>query len=221
MAETLLVGVTHLVAQISVGTETWTNGIYIKATDDTHLSDSDSPVGAFHDFMVSNTSNDGFVESITGYAVYQRKEGEVNVEHPPIFQNNYHTSGARNAAYGGSGPHGDPLPKDVVIYVKLGTSGGRSGKMFIRNNLWEAEVISLQGGVWQFHPEDDRFTQARFITTVDDNLAPFMTGGSAIADHQWVVPHLLFVKEVDTRAAYTSVVASAAAIRPTWNRAHR
>lgn len=221
MAEVLVPNVWKLVAQMVNGTETWTNSIHIKKTADAPLDDTEAPVLDFAALMVQNVSNNAFVETITGYPTYQRKKGETNVEHPPLFIKTIHTAGTRNAAYGAGTPHGDPLPKDVVIYATLDTSGGRKGKIFYRNNLWEGEVISVEAGRWQFNTADDRFTPARYITTVTTAMQDIMPGGSNFSSHQWVVAHLLLVKATDTRAAYTTNVTGSRAIRPTWNDAHR
>lgn len=221
MAETLITGVTRLVAQMSNNTQLYTNEIYVAHDDAFTPDDTWAALPPFHDYMVSNTSNNGFVESITGYRVYQRHAGETNVEHPPLFSKSYHTAGARNAAYGASTPHGDPLPKDVCIYVKIGTSGGRSGKQFIRCNLWEGEVVSVEAGQWTFNEADDRFTRARFDTVVGLTLAQLMPGGTHFGDAQLVVMHLLFTQLGDTRVAFKTNASTVHAIRPTWNKAHR
>lgn len=221
MSETLVTGVTRLVATMLLNGQNWTNELYLAHSEPFTPDDTWAVLPPIRDYYIGNISNNGFIEHITGYHVYQRHAGETNVEHPPIFQKDYHTAGNRNAAYGASTPHGDPLPKDVAIYVKLSTSGGRSGKQFLRCNLWEGEVISVEAGAWAFNEADDRFTTARFNTLVGTTLAQVMGGGTHVGDGQLVVPHLLFTQLGDTRTAFLTNVTGVHAIRPTWNKAHR
>lgn len=220
MAEVELTGVTLLVAHMSANGTEWQQTIHVKKTAGGSLTDSDPPIADFHDFCRLNTPNSGFIESISGYRTFQRKIGETNVEHPPLFTNTYHEAGQHDTAYNGS-PIGVPLPKDVVVYAKCATSGGRSGKLFIRNLLEESDVESVLSGQWVFSAGSTRFTTARFTTVVSQTLAHHFTGGVSVADHQFVVAHLLLVRSDDTRSAFATTIASCTAIRPTWNRAHR
>lgn len=218
--ETEVPNVFLLVAHMSANSTTWQQTIHVKQTEDTDLTDVAAPIGLFHDFCRFNTPNAGFIESISGYRVFQRIVGETNVEHPPLFTNTYHESGLHDTAYNGS-PIGNPLPKDVVVYAKMTTSGGRSGKLFIRNLLEESDVDSAVSGVWEFTAGSTRFTVARYATAIDNSLADCFVGGTGFSDHQFVVAHLLLVKPGDTRDAFTTPIADSIAIRPTWNRAHR
>ena len=220
MAEVELEDVTLLVAHLSANGTEWQQTIHARKTAGGPLTDTDTPVEEFHDFCRLNCPNAGFLESISGYRTFQRKKGETNVEHPPVFTNVYHEAGQHDTAYNGS-PLGLPLPKDVVVYARLATSGGRSGKMFIRNCMEEGDVESVLSGVWSFNALSSRFTPARFATVVTDTIADLFTGGAAVADHQFVVAHLLLVEPTDTRSAFATTISSCTAIRPTWNRAHR
>jgi hypothetical protein len=184
------------------------------------LSDTSNALASFSSFCIDNTPNAGFLETISGYEVFQRKIGETNVEHPPLFTKDYHASGLHDANYNGS-PIGAALPKDVCVFVKLGTSGGRSGKMFVRNLLEESDVDSAVSGTWEFSSGSTRFTVARFNTVVSNTLSPNLPAGSDFANEQFVVAHLLLVKSGDTRSAYATNVSSVTALRPVWNRAHR
>ena len=168
MAEVELEGVTLLVAHMSVNGTEWQQTIHVNKTAGSPLSDNDPPVADFHDFCRLNTPNAGFIESISGYRTFQRKIGETNVEHPPIFTNSYHESGQHDTAYNGA-PLGLALPKDVVVYAKCATSGGRSGKLFVRNLLEEGDVESVVSGTWGFNVNSSRFTVARFASVVNQD----------------------------------------------------
>jgi len=220
MAETLVPDCVRLVCHMSVNSTTWTNSIIVNDSTGTGFSGGESPIANFRDFCKANTPDAGFVETINGYAVYQTHEGETNVEHPPLFSNTYHVAGTHDANYNGS-PIGSPLPKDVAVFAKCATSGGRSGKMFIRNLLEESDVDSAVSGVWEFSAGSTRFTVARFATVVSTTLAAQLTGGSDIANHQFVVVHLQHTKAGDTRPAVKTTISSVTAIRPVWNKAHR
>lgn len=220
MAEVLLPDVTMLVGHMSCNGTTYANTIHYKRTAGGAGLTDDSAVANFRDFLRWNTPDTGFLESISGYATYQRKIGEVNVEHPPFFTNEYHLAGEQLEHYVGSAPTLF-LPKDVVVFCKLATSGGRSGKMFLRNLVYENDVGSVQSGIWEFDSSMGNFTTGRFDTVVAGTLADCMPGGSDFATEQFVVCHLLLVKSTDTRAPFATNLASVTAVKPTWNKAHR
>jgi hypothetical protein len=220
MAETLVPNVYLLVAHMSYSGSLWSQTIHMHSTPDT-VPDAESSCSAnFADFCLANTPNAGFLESVSAYYTYQTHEGETNVEHPPIFTNTLHTAGAHDAHYNGS-PIGAALPKDVCVYAKCATSGGRSGKLFIRNLLEESDVDSAVSGSWEFTSGSTRFTVARFATVVTTFLSPNLVGGSDFSSEQFVVAHLLHTKTGDTRAAFTTPISAITAIRPVWNKAHR
>ena len=219
MAETLLPNVIRLVGHMSANSTTWSNSIMLHGTDTGGFTGGESPVSGFHDFLQGMTPNAGFIESISAYEVFQTHEGETNVEHPPLFTNVYHDAGTHDANFNGS-PIGSPLPKDVCVYVRCATSGGRSGKLFIRNLLEESDVDSAVSGVWEFSSGSTRFTVARFNTLVGSTMADQLPGGGDVATHQWCVAHLLHTKTGDTRSAFQSAIASLTAIRPVWNKQH-
>lgn len=220
MAETLVPNCARLVCHMSYSGSVWANSIIVNDTLGGGFTGGESPVANFHDFCQGNTPNAGFVETITGYAVYQTHIGETNVEHPPLFQNTYHDAGTHDTHYNGS-PIGSALPKDVCVFAKLATSGGRSGKMFIRNLLEESDVDSAVSGIWEFSGGSTRFTVARFATLVSATMAAQLPGGSDIANHQWIIVHLQHTKVGDTRPAVKTAVSSITAVKPVWNKAHR
>jgi hypothetical protein len=220
MAENLVEDVNLLVAHMSVNSTTWTQTIHAHNVGGGDLTSTSNAVVQFHDFCIANTPDAGFIESISGYKVFQRQIGSTNVEHPPIFTNTYHEAGTHDANYNGS-PIGAPLPKDVAVYAKCATSGGRSGKLFVRNLLEESDVDSAVSGTWEFTAGSTRFTVARFATVVTASLATCFVGGEHAADNLFVVAHLLLVKPTDTRSAFFTPITSCTAIRPVWNRAHR
>jgi len=210
----------RLVARMSAGGNEWTNQLIVNDSTGGGFTGGESPIAGFRDFCQGNTPNAGFLETITGYEVFQTHEGETNVEHPPVFQNTYHIAGTHDTHYNGA-PIGLPLPKDVCVFAKLACSGGRAGKMFIRNLLEESDVDSALSGVWEFSAGSTRFTVARFATLVGATLADQLPGGADIANHQWIVVHLQHTKSGDTRPAVKGPISSITAVRPVWNKAHR
>lgn len=220
MAQTLVPNVIHLVAHMSYSGDVWSNSIYSLDTGGGSLSGGETIITNFRDFCIGNTPNAGFLETITGYPVYSHEQGDFLVGHPPIFQNSYHTAGAHDATYNGA-PIGSPLPKDVCVFAKLNTSGGRSGKLFIRNLLEESDVDSAVSGIWEFSAGSSRFTTARYATHVANTIADNFVGGSDAANHEIVVVHLLVQRAGDPRSAYTTGVSSSNAVRPVWNKARR
>jgi len=220
MALVLVPDCTRLVAHMSFGAEVWSNSIIIKNTSPGTLAGGETVITDFRDFVKGNTQNNAFVETITGYEVFQHHEGDPEVDHVPLFQNTYHINGTHDTAYNGP-PGGDPLPKDVCIFAHLATSGGRSGKLFIRDCIDEGDVVSVQQGAWAFNALSGRFTVARFATLVSATLAHNFVGGSDAANHLIVVGHLLNVKAADARAPFVTPVTSCTAIRPVWNKARR
>lgn len=209
-----------VVGHMSYSGSVWANSMHLFDVTHGGFTGGESPIGNFHDFLQGCTPNAGFLETITGYEVFQTHEGEVNVTHPPIFQNTYHDAGTHDTHFNGS-PIGVALPKDVCVFAKLATTGGRSGKMFIRNLLEESDVDSAVSGTWEFSSGSTRFTVARFATLVSSTLAANFTGGSDVANHEWRVAHLLHTKTGDTRAAYSTRISSCTAVKPVWNKAHR
>lgn len=220
MAETLLADVFLLVAHMTAGGNSWAQTIHYHRTDGSVPIGDESAITGFTDFCKRNTPNSGFVESVSGYRTYQRHIGDLSVEHPPLFTNNLHVSGTHDANYNGA-PLGAPLPKDVCVFAKCGTSGGRAGKLFVRNLLEEQEVESVLSGKWVFSPGSSRFTTTRFSTVVTNSLAPVLPGGANYSAEQLVVAHLLHVKATDVRAPYFTPITTITAIRPVWNRADR
>jgi hypothetical protein len=220
MAETLVPNITHLVAHMSYSGSIWSNSMYVLKVAGGYLDGTEDVVGDFSEFMQQQVPNAGFLETVTGYNVYQRIKGEVNVEHPPLFQDTYHIAGGHDAAYNGS-PIGSPLPKDVCVFVKLFTSGGRSGKLFIRNLLEESDVDSAVSGQWEFSAGSTRFTTTRFAATVTSSIGENLIGGADYANFRFVVCHLLLKKPGDARAAYTTPISAVSAIKPVWNTALR
>jgi hypothetical protein len=220
MAETLVPDVYLLVAKMSYSGSVWSQTIHYHFSSGGVPDATSSAFLSFGDFCLLNTPNAGFLETVSLYNVYQTHEGETNVEHPPILQQTYHDAGTHDTAYNGS-PIGAALPKDVCVYAKCATSGGRSGKLFIRNLLEESDVDSAVSGSWEFTAGSTRFTVARFAAVVTSTLAHEMPGGTNYSAEQFVVAHLLHTKTGDTRAAYTTPITAVTAIRPVWNKAHR
>lgn len=220
MPETLVPSCVRLVGKMSAGGNEWTNQLILNDSGGGGFTGGESPISDFRDFLRGMTPNSGFMEEITGYAVYQTHAGETNVEHPPIFQNTYHLAGTHDANFGGA-PVGEALPKDVCMFAKLACAGGRAGKMFIRNLLEEGDVVSAVSGSWVFSGGSTRFTVARFATLVSTTLANNLPGGADIANHQWIVVHLQHTKAGDTRPAVKGAISTITAIRPVWNKAHR
>lgn len=220
MAEVQLLNATKLVAHLSYSGDTWSNSIIVHKIAGGTLAGTEQVVGDWADWCLSTCPNAGFLETITGYEVFQTHIGETNVEHPPVFQNTYHTGGSHDAHYNGS-PIGAALPKDVCVFAKFATSGGRSGKLFIRNLLEESDVDSAVSGQWEFSAGSTRFTVARFATNVTTFLSPDFVGGANASTAVIVVAHLLHTKATDTRAPFMTPVTGLTAVRPVWNRARR
>ena len=210
----------RIVCHMSVSGSIWANSFIVKKTGGTTLSGAESVVTKIHDFFKGMTPNAGFIETLTGYNVYQHHAGDAEIDHPPQWQNTYHEAGTHDANFNGA-PLGTPLPKDVVVFAKLATSGGRSGKLFVRNLLEEGDVDSAVSGVWEFSAGSSRFTVARFATLVTGTIAANLVGGGDAGNHLISVAHLLEVSATDVRAPFSTGVTAVTAIRPTWNKAHR
>lgn len=219
MAEVLVTGVKHLVAHFSYSGSLWTTSLHCVPTSGA-IGSGDAIVTDFHDFAQGICPDLGFLEEIVAYDTYQTHVGDTVFPHSPLFTNTYHDAGTFEANFNGA-PLGSPLPKDVCVFVKCATSGGRAGKMFLRNMLEEPTVDSAVSGSWEFTAGSSRFSPARFTTLVNSTLADNLSGGDDFANAQWVVAHLLHLKTGDTRAAFATNITAFNAVKPVWNTAQR
>lgn len=206
------------------GSEKWRNSHDIKFVG-VGVGDPPAPdhaiVLSFTDWSQGQGFEGTFLETVTlRPIVYNEPLG--GEEHPPIWQNIPHLVVDGETRYNGSHA-GDPaLPKDVTVFVKRTTQGGRPGKLFIRTLLYEGDVESIVAGAWQFSPGGTRFTAARFHTTVVENLSAWFQGGISATDYAFAVVHGKKRKPPNQANPPTStIVTDYIAIRPTWNDSRR
>jgi len=212
-----------LEALLSVSGDLWKNSIEVKDTTVGVIAPpnpSSTIVTAWHDFLLALHFPDTTLVSITARNVVQIVGTPDPGEHFPLWTNTYNAAGTGNVTWGGA-HFGGSLPKDAVLYVKRATSGGRNGKVFMRNILTEADVQSNLSGQWSFTDHAGGWQTSVFNAQVTAKMAPFFTGGSDPGTLRFAVAHLLKLKAGDPRAAYSTVETGMTAVRPAWNRAHR
>lgn len=174
----------------------------------------------YFDFLVSIFYPD--VSLIAGFVrgIYYKEGPPPRPEHPPLSSAVYARPGTGNVTFGGA-HNANFLPADVSIFVKKGTSGGRSGKNFIRNILTEVDVVSTLAGTWAFSNGAGHFDQAVFQAQVTTFLVPFFTANAHAGNHSFAVTHLEGIPDSDPRTPFSTYMTSYSAIRPAWNRAKR
>lgn len=148
--------------------------------------------------------------------IYRYTTPPPHVVHPPIWTITAALSGAADTTYGG-GHFAGFLPQQVCIYAQKSTTGGRKGKVFMRNILTEADVQSTIGGVWAFSPHPGGFQQTVFDSATLSTLGKGCVGGVDSVDYVFAVTHLEHVAITDVRPIYSTPQLALTCVRPTWN----
>jgi hypothetical protein len=223
MPSVVLADTWDLEALFSVGGDLWKNSIEVKDTTTgviAPVNPSDLIVAAWHDFLVKIHFPDTTLVSITARPVVQVVGPPSVGTHFPLWETTYNDAGTGNVTWGGA-HFGGSLPKDVVIYAKRSTSGGRNGKSFFRNIITEADVQSSLSGTWTFTDHPGGWQTSVFNTQVTTFLAPYFAGGGGAGTLKFAVAHLLKLPAGDARSPFSTVETGMTAVRPAWNRAHR
>ena len=213
----------RLEAELFCGTETFRNHMDVRrvsGTAGTPPTPSDAIVTAFQDWIVANYFPDVTLNAIFLREILRYTTPPPHVDHPPIWEIALSVPGTANVTYGGAHFAGY-LPQQVCIYVRKNTSGGRNGKMFMRNILTEADVQSTIGGVWAFSPHAGGFDPAVFNALAVSGLGPFFLGGVSATTYCFAATHLETVPIGDTRPIYSTGLTGVEAVRPTWNKTSR
>jgi hypothetical protein len=209
---------------MAVGTDVWRNSIdirFVGTGEATAPTPSASIVTAFKNFMQEIHFPDTTLVELALRIVKQTRPDETtHGEDPPVWESALGLAGTGNTTFGGA-HNANFLPKDAAIYCRKTTSGGRSGKMFLRNILTEMDVQAALSGGWQFADHAGGWQTSVFAAAVTANLVPFFAAATP-APYAFAVAHLLHLtKAGDTRAPYSTSMTGLVAERPVWNRAHR
>lgn len=223
MSDNTLVGSWVLEADLEVSGSKWKNSqalTGIGAGVDNPPTTSDAIIVAWQQFIQAVHYNDVTLDQIVLRQAIQHVGTTPGVETPPVWTLPVNAACTGNATYG-SAQNSNYLPKDVVLFVKKGTTGGRSGKNFMRNILTEVDVASSLSGEWSFTPGAGHFDPAVFNAAVVAILAGYMTNPPGSGNYYLSVLHLMHVKTGDTRLPYSTLMSSMLAEKPAWNKATR
>lgn len=220
---TLLANTWRLEAELFSGTETFRNHMDIRyglTGAPVDPTPAEAIVTAFINWITANYYPDVTLNVVRGRRISFYHTAPPHPDIPPMFELPLGTPGTANTTYGGA--HNTLyLPQEVCIYARKTTSGGRNGKMFLRNILTEVDVQSTLAGSWAFSPGAGHFDPAVFNATSDSILGPYMVGGAGVADYRFAVTHLEHVPLTDTRDAFSTLMDNLHAVRPVWNRTSR
>lgn len=213
----------QLEADLEVSGSKWKNTFSIGS--DTTAGDTPPAVTAaivtgFQAFISGAHYNDVTFDQIVLRSAIQRVGGGSGVEYPPIWTKAINAACTGNAVYGAA-QNSNYLPKDASLYVKKTTSGGRSGKNFMRNILTEVDVSSALSGEWSFSPGAGHFDPAVFNALVTSQIGSFLTDPPGTEHYFFVVLHLMNLKAGDVRSAGRTLCTAMTAHAPTWNKSSR
>jgi hypothetical protein len=152
--------------------------------------------------------------------IFYKQGPPPHPEHPPIHNEVISRVGTGNTTWGGA-HNSNFLDDGVCIYVKKATTGGRSGKQFIRRILTEADIKSTLAGVWEFDNHAGGFQQSVFQAQVTTFLADFFGPTPVSGNYAFAVTHLEGIKDTDTRTPYATNLTAYTAIRPVYNTPNR
>jgi hypothetical protein len=220
---TLFTTAWRIEAELFCGTETFRNHFDIRSTtglvttppDPTHVAVED-----YLNFLTTVYYPDVTLNSVFLRNIYKYTTAPPHVDHPPIWETSPGTPGTGNTTFGGT-HNTNYLPQEVCIYCKKVCSGGRNGKLFMRNILTEVDVQSAIGGFWAFSPGSGHFDPTVFNAAAVSVLGPALHGGADAAVYELCVTHLEHTSPTDTRPITTSACTVFEAVRPTWNRSTR
>lgn len=213
----------RLDAEMFTGSETFHNHFDVMGVG-AHLTIAplvtDAVVTAFEAWLIGVFFPDVTINTITLREILRYTTPPPHVDHPPLWTKIVNTIGTANILFGGAHFAGF-LPQQACIFVKKTTSGGRSGKMFMRNIITEADVQSTLGGTWVFSPHAGGFDPAVFDAFAASTLGPNLVGGSDAGNYELAVTHLEHVAITDTRPITSTPCGSVLAVRPAWNKTSR
>lgn len=210
-------------AELFCGTETFRNHMDIRSTTGlftTPPAATNPAVEDYINFLTTVYFPDVTLNSVFLRNIYKYTTPPPHVNHSPIWETSPGTPGTGNTTFGGAHFSGY-LPQEVCIYCKKVCSGGRNGKLFMRNILTEADVQSAIGGFWAFSPHAGGFDPTVFNAAAASVMGPAMHGGADATVYELCVTHLEHTDPVDLRPITTSAMTSFEAVRPTWNRSTR
>lgn len=209
--------------ELFTGTETFRNNIDVRQLTgftDTPPGEADPIVSAATSWILANYFPAVTLNAIFLRNIYKYTTPPPHVVHPPIWEITSAATGTANTTYGGP-QNSNFLPQDVCIYVKKTTTGGRNGKLFMRNILTEVDVQSTLGGVWAFSPGAGHFDPAVFNAASVSLLGAYMGGSHSPDGYTLAVTHLEHTEPTDTRPITQTNMIAMTAVRPTWNKTKR
>jgi hypothetical protein len=189
-------------------------GSPIDPTDDEELN------VAFVSFLESIYFSDCTIEDQICRQIFYKQGAPPHPEHPPLWTRHFGVAGTGATLWGGA-HNSNYLPADVAVYCKKTTSGGRSGKQFLRNILTEADVASALAGGWAFADHDGGWQTTVFNAAVVTVIGDWMFSGSGAGNYKFAVTHLEAILDSDARTPFSTLETGMIAVRPTWNKAHR
>jgi len=210
-------------AELFCGTETFRNHFDIKSTSGsltTPPAPTAAPVEDYINFLTTVYYPDVTLNSVFLRPIYKYTTVPPHVEHPPIWETSPGTAGTGNTTFGGA-HNSNYLPQQVCIYCKKVTSGGRNGKLFMRNILTEVDVQSTIGGDWAFSSGSGHFDLTVFNAAAASVLGPALHGGADAGTYELCVTHLEHTAPTDTRPITVTACTSFIGVRPTWNKTLR
>jgi hypothetical protein len=210
-------------ALLFCGTEQFRNHMDIRSTTGivtTPPGPTAAPVEDFINWVVANYYPDVTLNSVFLRQIYKYTTPPPHVDHPPVWETSPGTAGTADATYGGA-HNANYLPQQACIFVKKVCTGGRNGKLFMRNILTEVDVQSTIGGDWAFSPGAGHFQTTVFNAAAVSLLGPAMHGGADATVYELCVTHLEHTSPTDARPITTSPITVVEAVRPTWNRTQR
>jgi hypothetical protein len=209
--------------ELFTGTETFRNNFDVRQLTgftDTPPGEADPIITALTNWIIANYFPAVTLNAIFLRNIYKYTTPPPHVVHPPIWEISSSATGTANTTYGGP-QNSNFLPQDVCIYVKKTTSGGRNGKLFMRNILTEVDVQSTLGGVWAFSPGAGHFDPAVFNAAAVSLLGAYLGGSHSPDGYTLAVTHLEATAPTDTRPAYSTNCSFVTCVRPTWNKTKR
>jgi hypothetical protein len=212
-----------LEAQMSVSGDTWRNSIGLSGNDgagEAPPATTDTIITAFKNFMLGIHFPDTTLDKLTLRPAIQHRGPTPGVETPPVWELAVGSTGTGNTTFGGAHFSGF-LPKDAAVFCKKATSGGRSGKMYLRNIITEADVQSNLDGRWTFADHAGGWQTSVFNALAVTDLGAYFTNPAGTGHWSFAVHHLMNVKATDTRVPYKTLMTGLTAVAPVWNTAHR
>jgi len=224
MSDTLFVGHWKLEGTMLAGSEVFRNNIdifYIPGVVDTPPATTAAIVTEYQNFLLQMFYSDVTLSTLTLRQIFGHVGPPSHLEHPPVWEIAVNLPGIGESTWGGA-HDSHYLPADVCVFLKKFTSGGRNGKMFLRNILTESDVDATLAGQWAFDPASTRFTVAKFATAFAATIGPYCSSSPPSGQHGFCVVHLARLSDpLDTRVPYSTVLTSMIPQRPVWNEAFR